>query len=98
GGIRALAPNLPRADELDLDAPVLLFALVVSLLTTIIFGLVPALCASRGNLDAALRAGARGATAPPGRIRSRDLLVVSEVALSLVLLAGAGLLLNSFAR
>ncbi len=84
---------LPRAAEVRPDAQVLLFALVASLLTGLLFGLLPAWGASRPRLASVLREGGRGATAAHGR--ARRALVVAEVALSLVLLAGAGLLLRS---
>jgi predicted permease len=100
-GIKLLAtlvpPNLEQAKEINLDAKVLGFTLLVSLLTGVIFGLAPALQASKVNLNESLKEGGKGS---PGGVRSgvRNLLVVSEVALALVLLVGAGLLINSFAR
>ena len=102
GGIRvllALRPsNLPRLTSIQLDAPVLAFALALSVLTGLAFGLVPALHASRGDLLAALRDGGRGATASPHRLKMRSTLLVAEMALALVLLVGAGLLIRSFAK
>ncbi|MFY9607925.1 MAG: ABC transporter permease, partial [Blastocatellia bacterium] len=85
---------LPRAEEIKLDSTVLLFTLAVSLLTAILFGLAPALRASSAQLSEVLKMG--GQRAGHGRDRLRGLLVVSEVALSLVLLIGAGLLIRSF--
>ena len=92
----ALAPeNTPRLGEVSADARVLLFAVGAALLTGLAFGLAPALQASRYDLNESLREGGRG-SARRGRLRSA--LVVAEVALSLLLLAGAGLLVKSFAR
>src|SRR5262249_29180701 len=99
GGVRALLASglagLPRAAEAPLDGRVLLFALAVSLGTTLVFGLAPALRLLRVNLSEALRDGSRGLTAGRGRHRLRGLLVVAETALSVVLLVGASLLLQS---
>jgi putative ABC transport system permease protein len=86
--------SIPRADEVGLDARVLLFCAAVAVLTCILFGLAPALQASLANAQGALKDAARGITA--GRARLRQALTVAEVALTLVLLIGAGLLLRSF--
>ena len=95
----ALAPaGTPRVEEVGLDARVIGFTFAVSLLTGIIFGLAPALHASKVDLNESLKDGARGGTGGPKRGRLRGLLVVAEFAIALVLLAGAGLLLKSFAR
>lgn len=97
--ILALSPgNLPRVDQVGLDSGVLTFALSVSLLTALIFGLLPLLHFSSPNLQETLKEGGRSATAGQARHRLRNLLVVGEVALALVLLVGAGLLLRSFVR
>ena len=97
--ISAFVPSdIPRVSESDPDRTVLVFTLSVSVLTGLIFGLAPALRASRANLNESLKEGGRGATEGRARLRVRSLLVVSEVGLSLVLLIGAGLLLKSFVR
>ena len=96
-GVVALAPpDLPRIDEVRLDVAALLFALGLSLVSTVIFGLVPALQASRLDLSDALKQGGSKSTASKGGIRLRSSMVVAEVAFSVVLLAAAGLLLRSF--
>ncbi|HYL05573.1 MAG TPA: ABC transporter permease [Thermoanaerobaculia bacterium] len=97
--LRAWNPgNLPRIEEVHLDARVLGFTLVISLAAGVLFGLAPALHSSRTDLAAALKAGGRGSSASAGRRRARAVLVVAEIALSLLLLAGASLLLRSFVR
>jgi putative ABC transport system permease protein len=82
--------------EIAMNGAVLGFAAALSALTGVVFGLAPALAAARADLQETLKEGARGAVA--GRHRLRSALVISEVALSLVLLVGAGLLLRSFYR
>jgi predicted permease len=95
----ALNPdNLPRLSGVRINMPVLLFTLAVSVVTGLIFGLVPAWQATRGNLNQMLREGGRGALGNAKGHRLRSALVVAEVALSLVVLVGAGLLLKSFNR
>ena len=96
--IAASPVDIPRLKEVGLDARVVGFTTAVSVLTGVLFGLAPALQVSRVHLADSLKEGARGSTEGGGRVRARSLLVVSEVALSLVLLAGAGLLLRSFER
>jgi putative ABC transport system permease protein len=86
--------NLPRATEIRVDAPVLIFSAAVSLLTGILFGLAPALQSSRVNLVEALKGASRSAAA--GTSRTGRMLVIGEVALTLVLLVASGLLLQSF--
>jgi putative ABC transport system permease protein len=90
--------NLPRVDEIRLDAGVFAFASGLSLLTGLGFGLAPAVRASKRNVNDALKDGGRGASCGFRSLRVRGFLVVSEVALSLVLLASAGLLIHSFVR
>ena len=95
----ALKPaNLPRLADIGLDGNVFAFTLGLSLLTGIAFGLVPAFQASKADVNDALKEGSRGASGGPARQRTSSFLVVSEVALSLVLLIGAGLMIRSFAR
>ena len=93
----AIAPaSLPRLSEVRIDAGVLVFTLLVSLATGVLFGLAPALQSSRLGLSEKLKEGDRGSTA--GHARLRNGLIVSEVALALMLLIAAGLLIESFAR
>ena len=96
-GVVALSPaNLPRIDDARIDATVLVFALGLSLVSTAFFGLVPALHASRLNLSNTLKQSGSKATASRAGARLRSVLVVAEVALSVILLATAGLLARSF--
>ncbi len=88
--------GLPRLDEVSIDWTVLVFALLSSVGAAVIFGLAPALHAGRLELTEALKQGARGSTGGGKQARTRRLLVVSEFALSLVLMIGATLLLRSF--
>ncbi len=93
----SLAPSdLPRASEISLSASVLLFAFFVSIFTGVVFGLVPALQTVRPDQVADLREGTRGSGTTKRQIKISRVLVASEIALSLVLLIGAGLLLRSF--
>jgi putative ABC transport system permease protein len=94
---RRLAGDFPNAGSIDIDARVLLFTLGVSLLTAILFGLLPAIQASRPDLNIALREGG-GSTASASRTFARHSLAVSEVALAMVLLVGAGLMINTMLR
>jgi predicted permease len=93
----ALAPaNLPRIAEIRVDAPVLAFTLAVSLATSLFFGLVPALYESRVDLNNALKQGGTRSVTRGGALRVRAALVIFEIALAVVLLAGASLLIRSF--
>jgi putative ABC transport system permease protein len=94
----ALPDKLPFWIILDIDGRVLGFTILISALTGIIFGLVPALLVSKPDLNAMLKDGGRGASGGPRRGRLQSALVVSEVALSLVLLIGAALLIKSFVK
>jgi putative ABC transport system permease protein len=95
----AISPeSIPRLNEIGVDRQVLGFTLLTSLATGIIFGLAPALMASRTDLNEALKEGGRSAKAGASRGRMRGALVVSEVALALLVAVGAGLLVKSFVR
>ena len=93
--VRLAPASLPRFDAIGLDGRVVLFALGASLFTVVVFALVPALQTSRVDLSDTLKSGARLAGGQR-RARLRRLLVAGEIALSLVLLVGAGLLIRSF--
>ena len=96
-GVVALSPaNVPRIDDVRINTTVLLFALGLSVVSTVLFGLVPALHASRLDLSDALKQGGSRASGARAGTRFRSALVVAEVALSVILLAAAGLLLRSF--
>src|SRR4030095_5757719 len=90
------ADQIPRLHEVKIDSRVMVFALIVSALTALLFGLVPMLKATRSNIYDILRSGTKTSV---NTLRVwADALVVSEVALSLVLLVGAGLMIRSFAE
>ena len=94
--VQALAPqNLPRLDNVTLSSGVFLFTVLASLLTVVLFGIIPALHASRSSLTDSLKEGGR-TTGSAARNRLRSLLVAGEIAISLVLLMGAGLMMRSF--
>jgi putative ABC transport system permease protein len=88
--------SVPRLDEASFDLTVVLFALAVSVATAFVFGIVPAIQVSRTNPAATMQDATRGSTSGAGRQRLRGALTVVEVALSVALLIGAGLLLRSF--
>src|SRR5262245_12330484 len=95
----SLSPqNLPRINAIGLNGTVLGFTVLVSMLTGSLFGLAPALKASNPDLIEALKDGGKSSTASAGRNRLRAALVVGEIAIALMLLVGAGLLINSFIR
>jgi putative ABC transport system permease protein len=96
GNSNSFSVRLPRLSEIKIDAMALGFTLAVSLFTSLLFGLVPSLAASKPDLNQALKENARGAAG--GRRRLRETLVVIELALALVMLIGAGLLMNSFLK
>jgi putative ABC transport system permease protein len=101
--VRTINPgNIPRLEAITLDGTVLVFTLAVSIGTGILFGLAPALRAAHVDLNTSLKAGGRSAQGEGGlgssRRRVRSVLVVAEVAISLMLLIGAGLLVRSFVR
>ena len=88
------ATGIPRADQIGLNGGVLVFALIAAVTTSVLFGLMPALHLSKQDLNDALKEGGRSQGASIGR-GARELLIVSEVAMSIVLLVGAGLLIRS---
>jgi putative ABC transport system permease protein len=96
GLLRRMAPvALPRVDEISLDAVVLLFALTISVVTSLLFGLIPVLRVRAFNA-AVLREAGRSTSDAPGRHRTRNTLVVAQVALALVLLVVSGLMARTF--
>jgi predicted permease len=88
--------SLPRLEDVHVDMSVLGFTAVLALVTGILCGLAPAMRAFRTDLQEALKSGGRGSTRGRGDNRTRALLVIAEVALSLILLVGAGLMLRTF--
>jgi predicted permease len=97
--LRAFIPeNISQAREISIDLRVLGFTFLVSIVTGLVFGLAPALQAARFNQTETLKEGGRDSATGSSGKRIRSLLVMSEVAVSLVLLIGAGLLINSFLR
>jgi putative ABC transport system permease protein len=97
--LMALEPdNIPRLNEVGVDARVFLFTLAISIVTGIVFGLAPGIRAAKPDLNEALKEGSKGSMGSSGSKRTRSVLVALEVALSLMLLAGAGLMIKSFIR
>jgi len=97
--LKALLPaEVPRVEDIRIDMGVLVFALGVTAAAGLLFGLLPAWRAARMNMNEAIKGGSRTYTAGRRAHRTQSALVVSEVCLSLMLLAGAGLLINSFLR
>ena len=100
-GVRALSTivpaNFPRRDEISIDLWVLGFTLLISVLTGVVFGLGPAMTSAKVNLTEALKAGGRNTAGAPSH-RLRNLLVIAEISLALVLLIGASLMIQSFLR
>ena len=96
--LRTFGPqDVPRLGEIAINAPVFTFTLFVAIFSTLLFALVPALQVTRPNVSESLQEGDRGAIRPESH-HLRRLLVIAQVALSLLLLAGAGLLIKSFAN
>ena len=95
--LRALGPaELPRLGEVSLDWQVLLFTMVISLLSGVLFGMFPALRYRKGALTNALKEGGRGGSAGREKHRARNVLVVAQIALAFLLLVGSGLMIRSF--
>ena len=93
--VRFVPSNLPRLNEVRIDWVVLSFALLLSILTGLVFGLAPALHSARATLSSAIREGGRGSGYGTKTARLRDVLIVSELAFAVMLMVGAGLLLRT---
>jgi predicted permease len=93
--LRFVPPSIPRLSEVRIDWVVLLFALLISILTGLVFGFVPALHSTKVALSSAIREGGRGSGYSTRTGRLRDVLIVSELAFAVVLMVGAGLLLRT---
>src|SRR6476661_6940033 len=93
--LRFVPSNVPRLNEVGIDWVVLAFALLISILTGLVFGLAPALHSTKAGLSSAIREGSRGSgdSAKTGRLR--DVLIISELAFAVILMVGAGLLLRT---
>jgi putative ABC transport system permease protein len=96
--ITPVAGNIPRLAEVNIDTTVLIFTLLISVFTGVIFGIIPALQASRPDLNESLKEGSRTSTGGRHRNRLRSALVVAEIALALVVLIGGGLMIKGFNR
>jgi putative ABC transport system permease protein len=103
-GVEGLATGIPESfsrfipgwNKLQIDKTALVFTLIISVFTALLFGLLPALQATKVNLNDALKEGGKGFSGKSSRNRTRSILVVSEIALSMILLIGAGLMIRSF--
>ena len=93
--LRFVPSNVPRLNEVRIDWVVLAFALLISILTGLVFGLAPALHSAKGALSSAIREGGRGSGYSTKTGRLRDVLIVSELAFAVILMVGAGLLLRT---
>ena len=97
--LRAISPGtVPRLAETDIDARVLLFSVALCIITGIVFGIVPSLHAAQKGLSSTLQEGSRGSSEGGERRKFRSFLVIAEVGVALVLMTGAGLLIESFTR
>jgi len=96
--LKISAGSVPQVIPFELDRSVLVFTFLVSLITGLVFGIVPALRTAGLDLRGALNESSRGSTSGPGHHRLRGVLVASEMALAVLLLVGSGLLLRSFSR
>lgn len=96
--VAAAPPNFPRLDELTLDASVLGFTALIVMATTVVFGIVPAIQASKADLVSSFKESGRSGTDSVTKQYFRSVLVTAQIALALVLLIGAGLMINSFIR
>lgn len=96
--VQMVGPTLPRADTVAINPRVLTFSLALSVISALLFGLLPALSSARVELRDVLAEGGRGSSGSRGQRRARRILVVVEIALTMALLVGAGLLMRSFIR